>query len=1051
LGIELGLREPLNPFQQARFIREGAPFLGGPIEPLPPSPIEPLPPSPVEDVSRPVVKVTYESPAYVVKAADARSVELFKELAKATGKTRTQLERDSIAALRKIVINQPVRIRAYGTQARLILKDGRFKSQFETRDSGGEYDPELRAQAEHDGMGVPFGIKDAKRPIYGFYDAPSTDQSIEMYGNIEFVLNTDLKKRTTITVGDSLEGFQDGIRVGTPVSRIDRTAFTDDFVSRAFITEGKVIEYVEAQVHGGVTLDDVTAIRIILGQKDTRQTYSPLAYEIRKRGIPIIWVDGRTGVETPDVDTSAIPATVTPDIPAAVAAPATVLDLTEPHGWDVIGYKPHASVIKAGIERAQRTFEIGGMRLGKTADEMRATAYAFVKKYTEGKGPGHRTTGAAALKIFDVGRFMHAMEYRPSVSSDFDYKAAESRGLGVPRDISVKKRPIYGTYETPDDRALDYGPVEFVFKPEVARRTTITLEDSFTAMTEDGRVGVPVTQLDDSLFMERASVDSLVTKGKLIQYIEAQIHGGVTLDDVAGVRLYVDQRPGYENWFLDVAERARQAGLDVTWVDDETRLPLTPPLPPSPIEQPLPPSDSAEDLSLELRIAHPDPELLLDLRKRKRAEQDPRFTEPKRLAAIANVNQRLMDVPVSIAIDPKAFKLVLEDGRFKTQFETGTSGGYLGADRREAFEQQWMGVPQDIPHEERPVYGYMQMSRIAGANSVLEQYGKLVVNLKWSVRKRTTVTGGDSMDNSLPGSPLENKDGKPDLQSESFRSGIGRKDSIFGPEHRMHKPDNPLATDIHWAENEEDAGDYIEAQIWGGVRVEDIDSVYDYGNRLSKDVRDQLAALGIRVVRAKNVRNYPREYKQAEDVFYASWRARMKPGASNGLYSVPGFAEAELRFQREMEQLLSDIYKQRLDEMGLMTVEDQSKLLPPSPIEPELLRQMTTYDSSLPISEIVLIQDFQGVPFDARLRHMSQVHRMKYHQDGEGKGGGGGRGRAEDVTDGSAAGPGEEEDMRKFNAAFIEWVERMGLTEPEGGWPYFNTWQEFATYRLTML
>lgn len=176
------------------------------------------------------------------------------------------------------------------------------------------------------------------------------------------------------------------------------------------------------------------------------------------------------------------------------------------------------------------------------------------------------------------------------------------------------------------------------------------------------------------------------------------------------------------------------------------------------------------------------------------------------------------------------------------------------------------------------------------------------------------------MDNDLPGSPLENKDGKPDLQSSSFRSIIGRRESIYPPDSKYYDPPNSFETDIDWAHSEENSSDYIEAQIWGGVAVEDIDSVYDYGNKLSKPVRDQLTALGIKVVRAKKVRNFKRESDKAEDAFFAEWRAKMTPGMRNGVFDVPGFKEASVEFEQSMRKLKLEIFVQRRDEMGLMTL-----------------------------------------------------------------------------------------------------------------------------------
>jgi hypothetical protein len=94
-------------------------------------------------------------------------------------------------------------------------------------------------------------------------------------------------------------------------------------------------------------------------------------------------------------------------------------------------------------------------------------------------------------------------------------------------------------------------------------------------------------------------------------------------------------------------------------------------------------------------------------------------------------------------------ELVLQSGRFKTQFETGSSDGCLSPGFRKTQEALNMGIPETTADRNRPNYGYVSApdfaSRHEAAERSVRQYGAVAIRFKDSVRDRTTVTFGDSL------------------------------------------------------------------------------------------------------------------------------------------------------------------------------------------------------------------------------------------------------------------------------------------------------------------
>ena len=78
------------------------------------------------------------------------------------------------------------------------------------------------------------------------------------------------------------------------------------------------------------------------------------------------------------------------------------------------------------------------------------------------------------------------------------------------------------------------------------------------------------------------------------------------------------------------------------------------------------------------------------------------------------------------------------DGRYRTQFETGTSGGSKNLVRRRGWERRMFGDVYDNKDTERPVYGNLNLVPHRSGDRSARQYGGSYMVLKEPVRKRCT-------------------------------------------------------------------------------------------------------------------------------------------------------------------------------------------------------------------------------------------------------------------------------------------------------------------------
>jgi hypothetical protein len=142
----------------------------------------------------------------------------------------------------------------------------------------------------------------------------------------------------------------------------------------------------------------------------------------------------------------------------------------------------------------------------------------------------------------------------------------------------------------------------------------------------------------------------------------------------------------------------------------------------------------------------------------------------------------------------------LEEPRYKTQFETGTSGGTLDKAKRNEWETIIAGKKTEswIEDKERPVYGVI--ADISTKSIPSARYGGSYFILKDEVRKRATYTIGNSSyeQGSFIDDPIAmlNKKNIPDRETGASFA-VYFADGITKGSLEQHS--------------------YLETQIWGGI------------------------------------------------------------------------------------------------------------------------------------------------------------------------------------------------------------------------------------------
>lgn len=186
-----------------------------------------------------------------------------------------------------------------------------------------------------------------------------------------------------------------------------------------------------------------------------------------------------------------------------------------------------------------------------------------------------------------------------------------------------------------------------------------------------------------------------------------------------------------------------------------------------------------------------------------------------------------MNNPIAINFHSRNIDALLEDGRIKSQFETGTSGAILNKKARLNSEELGLGVPERARVQNRPIYGFLRISRQAEEIG----YGDITFVFKDNVKNKSTITAGDSLYDFAGGVTVGTPVTKPNKGSwGNYVSKLFDFDSGMITEAELLRGMN-----------------YFEVQIQGGAKLSDISHVIDRKGALSPDQVRKLNEAGVQV------------------------------------------------------------------------------------------------------------------------------------------------------------------------------------------------------------
>lgn len=197
----------------------------------------------------------------------------WQRLADMHGGTPEEVRADAARRVGKLVGGLGFHVRVSSDEILGLILEGGFKNQFQTGGSRAAlFDPRGRIRAESAGMGVPEDAPPDQRPVYGYLSdgkVPPEEEAAHGYGSIVVKLKDSVRERSTVSMGDSLQGATNGEFLASPAGKMSHLSVDpaslaavgmdalDDYAK----FNGKFRTYIEAQTHGGVKADDIESVR----------------------------------------------------------------------------------------------------------------------------------------------------------------------------------------------------------------------------------------------------------------------------------------------------------------------------------------------------------------------------------------------------------------------------------------------------------------------------------------------------------------------------------------------------------------------------------------------------------------------------------------------------------------------------------------------------------------------------------------------------------------------------------------------------------------------
>lgn len=180
-----------------------------------------------------------------------------------------------------------------------------------------------------------------------------------------------------------------------------------------------------------------------------------------------------------------------------------------------------------------------------------------------------------------------------------------------------------------------------------------------------------------------------------------------------------------------------------------------------------------------------------------------------------------------LVVTGETLEKIVSGGSVKNAFMTRTTmpaaldqydiDSYLK--NRQRVEDMWFGYDNDTPANKRPIYTLLSQATDLPATTAA--YGDVQIVLNDNIKDRATVTFGDSINDANNIQPSSARSPK----LESFGSRIDQvAESIM------------IAQENNWPIEKEivHVGGYVEAQVFGGIKLKDIDTII-FGQAVGRD------------------------------------------------------------------------------------------------------------------------------------------------------------------------------------------------------------------------
>ncbi len=226
-------------------------------------------------------------------------------------------------------------------------------------------------------------------------------------------------------------------------------------------------------------------------------------------------------------------------------------------------------------------------------------------------------------------------------------------------------------------------------------------------------------------------------------------------------------------------------------------------------------------------------------------------------SAPQTAKQFFADAEIAINLKDTPMDRLISNGEFKNRFEGGVQGvnSAKGAQYKEArrrSEEKNFGIAESAEGSSRPAYGYLEHPDRLGSTGarIGSNYGTNQIVLREGVKERATFTIGDSIDDAR----IRKGAGVSPVNDPHIPAAISEEDHVYTPaansrDWNVRMPEMQFGGYTGGA-FQDVAPQYIEAQVFGKVKLEDIKELRIPRTRVLKPAQEKkLKAAGIKVVR----------------------------------------------------------------------------------------------------------------------------------------------------------------------------------------------------------